>query len=52
MYGAIENLLKLNLIEEIQVDLIVAKTAKTPLRDFYPLCDDEAIVFRSSFLFD
>lgn len=37
MYGAIENLLKLNLIEEI------------PSR---PLCDDEAFVFRSRFLFD
>ncbi len=37
MYGAIENLLKLNLIEEI------------PSR---PLCDDEVFVFRSCFLFD
>ena len=37
MYGAIENLLKLNWIEEI------------PSR---PLCDDEVFVFRSCFLFD
>jgi hypothetical protein len=52
MHGAIENLLKLNLIEEIPSRPHRRRSRQNPLRDFCLLCDDEVFVFRSCFLFD